>query len=172
MKNTKLRDAIRRALFAGAALAIALPLHAQEATPEADAAPAAATAATAATPAAAPATLDKVTITGSRISRAVDLETVQPVSVITREDMQRSGFQSVADLLQASTLMGSPAISRADALASGEAVGGSYVDIRNLGAARTLVLVNGQRLGVTSGGIADVSQIPTSAVERIEVLKD
>ena len=81
-------------------------------------------------------------------------------------------MQSVADVLQGMVMMGSPAISRADALASGEAVGGSYVDIRNLGAERTLVLVNGQRLGITTGGLADLSQIPTSAVERIEVLKD
>ena len=160
MTRTMLRDAIRRALFASATLAIALPLHAQdvEAT-EAEGTPA-------------PATFQTVTVTGSRIARAVDRETVQPVSVITRDDMQRSGFQSVADLLQASVVMGSPAISRADALSSGEAVGGSYVDIRNLGAARTLVLLNGQRLGITTGGLADVSQIPTSAVERIEILKD
>jgi iron complex outermembrane receptor protein len=68
--------------------------------------------------------------------------------------------------------MGSPAISRADALASGENVGGSFVNIRGLGAARTLVLVNGQRLGITTDGLADLSQIPTSAVERIEILKD
>ncbi|BCT91535.1 TonB-dependent receptor [Lysobacter helvus] len=157
-----LRDAIRRALFAGAIAAVALPLQAQDvadAAGDAGAAPA-------------PTTLDRITVTGSRISRAVDVETVQPVTVLTRQDMERSGVQSVADVLQNLVVMGSPAISRADALSSGEAVGGSYVDIRNLGAARTLVLVNGQRLGVTTGGLADVSQIPTSAVERIEVLKD
>jgi iron complex outermembrane receptor protein len=164
MSRTLLRDAIRRALFAGAIAAVALPLHAQEvADATGDEAPAAT---------AAPATLDRITVTGSRISRAVDVETVQPVTVLTRQDMERSGVQSVADVLQNLVVMGSPAISRADALSSGEAVGGSYVDIRNLGAARTLVLVNGQRLGVTTGGLADVSQIPTSAVERIEVLKD
>jgi iron complex outermembrane receptor protein len=160
MSRTMLRDAIRRALFAGAIAAVALPLQAQE------------VAETTAEGAAAPATLDRITVTGSRISRAVDVETVQPVTVLTRQDMERSGVQSVADVLQNLVVMGSPAISRADALSSGEAVGGSYVDIRNLGAARTLVLVNGQRLGVTTGGLADVSQIPTSAVERIEVLKD
>jgi len=34
------------------------------------------------------------------------------------------------------------------------------------------VLVNGKRLGATSGGYQDLSQIPMSAIERIEVLKD
>jgi iron complex outermembrane receptor protein len=156
MTHTLLRDAIRRALFAGAMLSIAWPALAQEVEAEA----------------AAPAQLDRITITGSRISRAVDVETPQPVTVLTRAEMERSGVQSVADVLQNLVAMGSPAISRADALSSGEATGGAYVDIRNLGASRTLVLVNGQRLGVTTGGLADVSQIPTSAVERIEVLKD
>jgi iron complex outermembrane receptor protein len=160
MKHSLLRDAIRRALFAGAVAALALPLHAQEGTGTTDAGTAA------------PKEMDTITVTGSRIQRAVDRENVQPVGIITREEMQRSGFQSVADLLQSSVVMGSPAISRSDALASGEAVGGAFVSIRNLGAARTLVLVNGQRLGITTGGLADVSQIPTSAVERIEILKD
>jgi iron complex outermembrane receptor protein len=104
-----LRDAIRRALFVGAIAAVALPLHAQEvadATGDESAA------------AAAPATLDRITVTGSRISRAVDVETVQPVTVLTRQDMERSGVQSVADVLQNLVVMGSPAISRADALSS------------------------------------------------------
>ena len=90
----------------------------------------------------------------------------------SREDMQRTGMQSVGDILQNSTVMGSPAISRASALSSGEAVGGTFVSLRNLGAQRTLVLLNGQRLGVSTGGLADVSQIPTAMVERIEILKD
>jgi outer membrane receptor protein involved in Fe transport len=51
-------------------------------------------------------------------------------------------------------------------------VGGYYVDIRNLGAQRTLVLMNGKRLGATTAGYQDLSQIPMSAVERIEILKD
>lgn len=162
MKHSLLRDAIRRALFAGAVVALALPLHAQEGNGTTDAG----------TAAAPTQELDTITVTGSRIARAVDRENVQPVSVISREDMERSGFQSVADILQASVVMGSPAISRADALASGENVGGSFVNIRGLGATRTLVLVNGQRLGITTDGLADLSQIPTSAVERIEILKD
>src|SRR5690348_5410174 len=112
MQCTKLRDAVRRALFAGAALAVALPIHAQDAAP-ADTGEG--------TPG--PATLQTITITGSRIARSVDTETVQPVQVVTREQMQRTGLQSVADILQRSSVMGSPAISRSDALASGEDAG-------------------------------------------------
>src|SRR5690606_1441747 len=57
-------------------------------------------------------------------------------------------------------------------LNSGEAVGGTYVDLRNLGAARTLVLVNGKRLGISTGGLQDLAAIPVAMIERIDVLKD
>ena len=116
-------------------------------------------------------TLDRLEVTGSRI-RGADMETQQPIITIGREDIEKQGFTSVADVLQNLTSAGSPAIARSEALASGENVGGYYVDIRNLGATRTLVLVNGRRLGATTGGYQDLSQIPMSAIDRIEVLKD
>ncbi|MEF3082303.1 TonB-dependent receptor [Luteimonas sp. SMYT11W] len=119
----------------------------------------------------APTTLDRIEVTGSRI-RQVDLETAQPVLQITRQDLETQGYSSVADILENITSAGSPAISRAAPLSSGENVGGTYIDLRNLGPQRTLVLVNGRRLGITTSGLQDVSGIPTSMVERIEILKD
>lgn len=118
-----------------------------------------------------PTTLDRLEVTGSRI-RSADIETQQPVLTLSRETLEQQGFTSVADILQNLTSAGSPAISRSDVLASGEDVGGYYVDLRNLGASRTLVLMNGKRLGATTGGYQDLSQIPMSAIERIEILKD
>ncbi|WP_445146297.1 TonB-dependent receptor plug domain-containing protein [Dyella sp. Tek66A03] len=115
--------------------------------------------------------LEMVTVTGSRIPR-VDVETAQPVVIINRAQIENQGFTSVADILQNLTEVGTPPISRAQALSSGENVGGSYVDLRNLGAERTLVLVNGKRLGANTTGLQDLSQIPVSSIERIEVLKD
>ena len=116
-------------------------------------------------------TLDRIEVTGSRI-RGTDMETQQPIITIDRAELQKQGFTSVADVLQNLTSSGSPAIARAEVLASGENVGGYYVDLRNLGAGRTLVLINGKRLGATTGGLQDLSQIPMSAINRIEVLKD
>jgi len=116
-------------------------------------------------------TLDRLEVTGSRI-RGADMETQQPVVTLTREALEKQGFTSVADVLQNLTSAGSPAISRSESLSSGENVGGYYVDIRNLGAQRTLVLMNGKRLGATTAGMQDLSQIPMGAVERIEILKD
>lgn len=118
-----------------------------------------------------PATLDRIEVTGSRIRQA-DMETSQPVMTISREDIQNTGLTTVADILQNLTSAGSPAISRGDVLASGENVGGYYVDLRNLGASRTLILVNGRRLGANTTGLQDLGQIPASAIQRIDVLKD
>ncbi|MGV8961651.1 MAG: TonB-dependent receptor [Stenotrophomonas sp.] len=146
--SNKLRDAVILALAATAATATA---QAQES--------------------ASPTNLDRIEVTGSRI-RKVDTETAQPVLSISRAQIEKQGFKSVADILQNISAAGSPAISRTSPLSSGEAVGGYYIDLRNLGANRTLILVNGRRLGITNDGLQDVSSIPTSMVERIEVLKD
>ncbi|KRG70214.1 TonB-dependent receptor [Pseudoxanthomonas dokdonensis] len=116
-------------------------------------------------------TLDKVQVTGSRI-RQVDKETAAPVLLIDRAAIEKQGFNSVADILQNVAATGSPAISRTSPLSSGEAVGGQYIDLRNLGAERTLILVNGKRLGATNGGLQDVASIPAAMVERVEILKD
>ena len=122
-------------------------------------------------PAGQPTTLDRIEVTGSRIPRA-EIENEQPIITISRAQIEEQGFSSVADILQNLTSSGSPAISRSMALSSGEDVGGYYVDLRNLGANRTLVLLNGKRLGVSTASLQDLGQIPMSAIERIEVLKD
>ncbi|MGY4515015.1 iron complex outermembrane receptor protein [Lysobacter sp. HA18] len=155
-QRSKLRDAICLALGTTAAFGAASAV--------AQTAPAAGTTAT-------PQTLDRVQVTGSRI-RQVDVETAQPVLTISRKEIEQQGFQSVGDILQNISAVGTPPISRAAPLSSGENVGGTYISLRNLGAQRTLVLVNGKRLGITTSGLSDVSQIPAVSIERIEVLKD
>lgn len=118
-----------------------------------------------------PTELDTIEVTGSRI-RQVDLETAQPVQFITRQDIDRQGFQNIADILQNMSSAGNPALSRASPLSAGENVGGSFISLRGVGAQRTLVLVNGKRLGISTSGFQDISVIPVAMVERIEVLKD
>ena len=157
-KTTKLRDAISFALVTGAATLVGTGAAFAQDT-------------TATQNEEAPTTLDRIEVTGSRIPRA-EIENEQPIITISRADIEKQGFTTVADILQNLTSAGSPAISRADALASGENVGGYYIDLRNLGASRTLVLLNGKRLGVTTSGLQDLGQIPVSAIERIDVLKD
>ena len=151
-KTNKLRDAITFALAVGATAAAGTGVvFAQEAT-EAK-------------------TLDRIEVTGSRI-RQVELETAAPVVTISRADIQAGGFNTVADILQNIPSAGSPTFSRTSPLTANQEAGGQYIDLRNLGAQRTLVLVNGKRLGISPDGFQDVSTIPTAMVERIEVLKD
>ncbi|KPN21470.1 TonB-dependent receptor [Xanthomonas sp. Mitacek01] len=156
LKTSKLRDAITFAIVVGGAVGGAA--HAQGV-------PASSNTTEGAT------NLDRIQVTGSRI-RQVDTETAQPVLLIDRASIEKQGFQSVADILQNISAAGAPPISRASPLSAGEAAGGVYISLRNLGAERTLVLVNGRRMPITTSGLADISAIPAVAVERIEVLKD
>jgi iron complex outermembrane receptor protein len=116
-------------------------------------------------------TLERIEVTGSRIRR-VDTETSQPILTITREEIEQQGFQSVTDILQNLSAMGNPPLSRAAPLSAGEAAGGQFISLRDLGANRTLVLLDGKRVGITTGGIQDISLIPVSVIERVEILKD
>ncbi|HEY5851943.1 MAG TPA: hypothetical protein VIT62_14405, partial [Lysobacter sp.] len=59
-------------------------------------------------------TLDRIEVTGSRI-RGADMETQQPIITLSRQDIEKQGFTSVADVLQNLTSAGSPAISRSNA---------------------------------------------------------
>jgi iron complex outermembrane receptor protein len=156
--NKKLATAVRYALSVGALVATGA-VFAQDTTPTDQAQPANTK------------TLQTVVVTGSRI-RSADIETAQPIIVMDRTQIEHQGFNSVADILQNLPQAGTPPISRASVLASGEDVGGYYIDMRNLGNNRTLVLLNGKRLGTTTSGAQDLSQIPVSAIDRIEVLKD
>ena len=147
-KQSKLRDAVLIALAVGAAGTTGT-VFAQDSTT----------------------TLDRLEVTGSRI-RQVDVATAQPVLSISRQDIEAQGFASVGDILQNISAAGSPSFSRSSPLTANQEAGGQYIDLRNLGAQRTLVLVNGKRLAISPDGFQDVSTIPTVMVERIEVLKD
>ena len=115
--------------------------------------------------------LQRVEVTGSRI-RQVDLETAQPVQVMTQEQIQKTGLVTVGDIINNLSSAGSPAFSKGGALTSNRENGGQYANLRNLGAQRVLVLVNGKRWTQTVAGYTDMSTIPSSMIERLEILKD
>ncbi|RDS80080.1 TonB-dependent receptor plug domain-containing protein [Dyella psychrodurans] len=115
--------------------------------------------------------MDAVVVTGSHI-RSVDVETSQPVYTMDRKAIQATGLTNVSDILARMPSIGTPDITPQDTLSSGTDVGGRYVDIRNLGSMRTLVLVNGHRWSTSLSGLTDLSTIPVSLIDRIDVLKD
>ncbi|WP_050997977.1 TonB-dependent receptor plug domain-containing protein [Dyella japonica] len=115
--------------------------------------------------------LETITVTGSRI-RSVDVETAQPVITLSQADIQKTGLTNVGDILQNLTITGQPTFSKAAVLTSNTEEGGQYVNLYNLGENRTLVLVNGKRWMTSLNGYTDVSTIPATLIDRIEILKD
>jgi iron complex outermembrane receptor protein len=147
MKPTLLRRAILAALTGGTA-ATAAPVALAQDQEAAD-------------------TLETITVVGSRIKRT-DIETSQPVFVLEREDIARTGLTSVGDVLQELSNNGAALNTTFNNGGNGQ----TSVSLRNCGQNRTLVLVNGKRWVSTLAGSVDLNTIPVSVVERIEVLKD
>jgi iron complex outermembrane recepter protein len=114
--------------------------------------------------------LDRVQVTGSRIKRT-DVEGALPITVIDRESIELSGESNAADLIRNIPFNTSGSYRPQ----SGSSFGGvAEVSLRGLGAARTLVLVNGRRMpkAPLTGASSDLSMIPMGAIERIEILSD
>lgn len=122
-----------------------------------------------------PQKIEKIEVTGSNIKR-VDTETVAPVEIISREQIERTGLATVAEVLR--NIPANSGGSFGESFTNSFAPGAAGISLRGLGQKTTLVLINGRR---TAGyGFAqnlqdtfvDLNSIPNSAVERIEVLKD
>ncbi|HSX62332.1 MAG TPA: TonB-dependent receptor [Tahibacter sp.] len=112
--------------------------------------------------------LETIVVTGSRIRR-VDLETASPVFVIDKGQIEKTGKLTVGDLLQTMPTIAGGATATNGAVNNGGGTGAATIDLRGLGTARTLILVNGRRL---AGPAPDVNAIPINLIERVEVLKD
>ncbi|HET6397241.1 MAG TPA: TonB-dependent receptor [Pseudoxanthomonas sp.] len=119
-------------------------------------------------------TLDKVTVVGSRIKRA-QVEGPAPVTVITRADIDREGFQTVADMLQTLTQNTTSSFT-GDLGVTGFTPNAQVVNLRNMGPGYTLVLINGRRPAQypqpynRDNNVVNIKAIPTSIIERVEVL--
>lgn len=121
--------------------------------------------------------LEEFSVVGSRIKR-VDAETPSPVVRITQADLQNTGFTNVEDAMRAMPFNTAGTISP-EGSGTGFASGTSTVNFRGLGNNNTLVLINGRRAVPSGAGafngfqsVIDLRQIPTAAIESIEILKD
>jgi len=112
-----------------------------------------------------------VEVTGSRL-RQIDKESAQPVITMTQEEIQRSGLITVGDIINSMTVAGTPDFSKGSALTSNREQGGQYINLRNLGSQRLLVLVDGKRWTSSVAGYTDLSTVPSALIDRIEVLRD
>ncbi len=158
-KRTLLRSGVALALLLAAATAPALAAEAEQ--PSAEQSGAATRQE--------PSELEALVVTGSRIQRA-NLVSSSPVIQVDAEDLSFQGSVRVEDMLR--TL---PQVySAQNASQSYGATGTATLNLRNLGAQRTLMLVNGRRLPAGSplqGGVgADINQIPGALLRSVEVL--
>jgi outer membrane receptor protein involved in Fe transport len=111
-----------------------------------------------------------IVVTGSTIGRKT-LTTPAPLTVLNRESLIAAGKSTVGDIIQFL-----PAQTNGiNAQTNNGGDGSTRVDLRGLGAARTLTLINGRRV-VSSGNGAnssvDLNTIPLAVIDRVEVLKD
>jgi iron complex outermembrane recepter protein len=119
--------------------------------------------------------IEKIEVTGSNIKR-VDQETVAPVEIITRDQIERTGQPTIAEVLR--NIPSNAGGSFSESFTNSFAPGAAGISLRGLGQKTTLVLLNGRR--VAGYGFAqnlqdsfvDLNSIPTAAVERVEILKD
>ncbi|MBV8465218.1 MAG: TonB-dependent receptor [Burkholderiales bacterium] len=115
--------------------------------------------------------LERVEVTGSHIL-SVNATSPSPMQVIDATQIAASGATNLADLLATSPVFGEPSLNRTNSNFLTTSAGQTTVNLRNLGDARTLVLVNGHRFVSGSPGsqAVDFNMIPTDFIEKIEVM--
>lgn len=123
-------------------------------------------------------TLDRISVTGSRIKRA-QAEEALPITTFTRAQIDAQGITSAEQLLMTLNIAGNGS----DNLASNAGIvseeqrgnnGVSGANLRGQGADATLVLLNGRRVAThgLKGRAVDLNAIPFAAIDRVEVLRD
>jgi iron complex outermembrane receptor protein len=123
----------------------------------------------------APAQLQTIIITGSLIART-SIETPNPVQIISSKDMVQSGYTDVSDVLRNISANGAGTLSPSFSFAF--AFGGSGISLRGLALGDTLVLIDGERsvpyplLDDNERNFVDLSSIPFTAIQQVQVLKD
>ncbi|MFB0613502.1 TonB-dependent receptor plug domain-containing protein [Aurantiacibacter poecillastricola] len=115
-----------------------------------------------------------IIVTGTRLNRNPEVAGANPVVTLDAQTIERSGEINLTELLTETPALfnSEDNFSAAGSQARTGAAGVNLLDLRNLGAARTLVLVNGRRhiAGVAGEAAVDINTIPTALVERIDIL--
>ena len=113
---------------------------------------------------------EQITVTGSQIRQ--DTSSNTPMTVITSKQLQDSNTVTLAQYLAKIPSFGQQGVS-SNQNAGGEGV--SFVELRNLGVTRTLVLIDGHRMvasGTDTVNAVDLNNIPVSMIDHIEILRD
>ncbi len=110
--------------------------------------------------------VEQIVVTGSRIPRA-DLVSNSPVNVLDSSEFELSGAVEVERLLDTLPQV----VGTFGASSNNPGTGTATVNLRGLGAERTLVLINGRRMvAASTDGVVDLNSIPPALIERVEVV--
>ena len=123
-----------------------------------------------------PAAKERIEVTGSNIKR-VEGETALPVTIITKDDINRSGATTAVELLQLVGANASVGSVNVTSTIGATTFSAQTANLRGLTGGRTLVLINGKRVNGFAGEVngvqgVNLAVIPFAAIERVEVLKD
>ena len=114
--------------------------------------------------------IEEVFVTGSRLRTGRQVPSI-PVDVLTEEQIRLSGFQNVEEVLNNMPQFVPSRTASTNSTANPTATGAATLDLRGLGARRTLVLVNGRRYTFfDSSQTTDINTIPASLIKRVEVV--
>jgi iron complex outermembrane recepter protein len=114
--------------------------------------------------------IEEIVVTGSTVRRR-DLITPAPVTILDKAHIDATGKPSIGEVLQ-NLVAQSNAI---NVQFNNGGDGSTRVNLRGLGANRTLVLLNGRRHvygGTGANSSVDLNAIPFAVIERVEALKD
>src|ERR1700761_5919776 len=151
--NPKLRNAIRAVLAAATATALAPTAWPQQA-PVSAAAPSEG--------------LEEVVVTGSRIT-SPNLTAISPITSVDAGYISSTNLTRTEDILNNLPMV----FAGQNSTVSNGATGTASVNLRGLGPQRTLVLVNGRRLGPGQGtgtNVSDINEVPAALIERVDIL--
>ncbi len=115
---------------------------------------------------------EEIVVTGTRIRGSAPVGS--NLVTVDRAEIDRSGLSTTEEIMRTLPQVFSGGFAQHISFQNGNIGGGSGLNLRGLGADATLTLVNGRRLPVMGlrGNFTDISSIPASAIERIEVLPD
>jgi iron complex outermembrane receptor protein len=148
--SNQVTRAVRRALIWSALAAAGAPAMAQT------------------QPAATQAPVEEVIVTGSRI-QSPNVTSVSPVTTISAADITATGLTRTEDILNNLPMV----FAGQNSTVSNGSDGTAVVNLRGLGPQRTLVLVNGRRLGPgpgTGSNVSDINEVPAALIERVDIL--
>ena len=122
--------------------------------------------------------VELILVTGSFVRRSENFESPSPLAVVDSVAIDSIGAKNIADITQTLTI-NTGAENNPDAFTQNATAGTSNINLRGLGVASTLVLLNNKRQVVTAQptneglNFVDTSSlVPMIAIDRMEVVKD